>query len=88
MMTEAHLTYQYKAHIRKGDYTLLDTALSDCAVLYNAALEERTQAYRMQGKSVSLYDQTKQLTLIRKDYPDTWGKYHQPAGLWSAGSCR
>ena len=75
-MTDAHLTYQYKAHVREQDYALLDEALHHCAMLYNAALEERRQAYKMQRKSISLYDQMKQLTLVRKDAPATWGKYH------------
>ena len=53
MTKQRHLTYQYKAHIKRRDYSGLDEALRHCATLYNAALEERTQAYRMQRKSVS-----------------------------------
>ena len=75
-----YLTYQYKAYVKGGDYSALDEALAHCAELYNAALEERTQAYKMCGKSVTLYDQLKQLTQIRKDIPDIWGKYHVRLG--------
>ena len=78
-MTQRYLTYQYKAHIKRGDYSRLDEALQHCATLYNAALEERTQAYRMQRKTVTLYDQAKQLKLIRQDMPE-WSAYHYKLG--------
>ena len=71
MMTQQrYLTYQYKAHTRRGDFSRLAEALRHCATLYNAALQERTQAYPMQRKSVTLYDQTRQLKLIRQDLPE------------------
>ncbi len=38
--------------------------------LYNAALQERRDAYRMQGQSVSLYEQNTQLTVIRSEQPE------------------
>lgn len=79
MAQQRYLTYQRKAHIRRGDYSRLDEALRHCATLYNAALEERTQAYRMQRKSITLYDQTKQLKLIRQDLPE-WSAYHYKLG--------
>ena len=40
------------------------------ARLYNAALQERRDAYRMAGKSVSLYEQMTELTAIRGDDPE------------------
>ena len=79
MTQQRYLTYQYKAHIKRGNYSRLDEALQSCATLYNAALEERTQAYRMQRKAVTLYDQTKQLKLIRQDMPE-WSAYHYKMG--------
>ena len=79
MTQRRYLTYQYKAHIKRGDYSRLDEALQHCATLYNAALEERTQAYRMQRKAVTLYDQTRQLKLIRQDMPE-WSAYHYKLG--------
>ena len=74
-----YLTYQYKAYIKRRDYSRLDEALRHCATLYNAALEERTQAYRMQRKAVTLYDQTRQLKLVRQDMPE-WSAYHYKLG--------
>ena len=37
-------------------------------------MEERREAYRRQGKSVTLYDQIKELTQVRKDDPEGLGK--------------
>ena len=79
MAQPRYLTYQCKAHLRRGDYSRIDAALRHCATLYNAALEERTQAYRMQRKSITMYDQTKQLRLIRQDLPE-WSAYHYKLG--------
>src|SRR5262245_17530786 len=39
-------------------------------MLYNAALEERIEAYRKAGKSISFADQCKSLTAIRQQDPD------------------
>jgi len=78
-VTQRHLTYQYKAHIKREDYSRLDETLQHCATLYNAAPEERTQAHRIQRKTVALYDQTKQLKLIRQDMPE-WYAYHYKLG--------
>ena len=79
MKRQRYLTYQYKAHIKRRDYSRLGEALRHCATLYNAALEERTQAYKMQRKVVTLYDQTKQLKLVRQDMPE-WSAYHYKLG--------
>ena len=43
-------------------------------MLYNAALEERIDAYRKTGKSPDLYDQMKSLTLIRQGDAD-WRQF-------------
>ena len=79
MKRQRYLTYRYKAHIKRRDYSRIDEALRHCATLYNAALEERTQAYKMQRKAVTLYDQTKQLKLVRQDMPE-WSAYHYKPG--------
>ena len=41
--------------------------LGDCATLYNAALQERRDAYRYAGVTVRLYDQMRGLTGVRAD---------------------
>ena len=51
--------------------------LRNCAVLYNAALEEWQSAYRHKGHALSAsrtkFDQMKELTGIREDDPEFWG---------------
>ena len=48
----------------------MDDARRMLNTLYNAALQERRDAYRMAGKSVSLYEQNAALTAIRSDWPE------------------
>ena len=43
--------------------------------LWNAALQERIDAYKKAHKSISNYDQYKSLTEIRQD-DEEYGKYH------------
>ena len=45
----------------------LSWAVDRCRELYNAALQERRDAYRMVGKSITYYDQAKQLAAIKQD---------------------
>src|SRR5207248_11351247 len=45
----------------------LSWAIDRCRELYNADLQERRDAYRMVGKSISYYDQAKQLAAIKQD---------------------
>ncbi|MXZ90091.1 MAG: IS200/IS605 family element transposase accessory protein TnpB [Chloroflexi bacterium] len=62
-------TYQVKAQLTREGHRRLDAVLRMSARLYNAALQERRDAYRMAGVSISKYDQTKQFTLVRGDDP-------------------
>jgi putative transposase len=41
--------------------------LESCRQLYNAALQQRIDAYRKQGRTISLYEQHKDLTALRED---------------------
>jgi putative transposase len=47
----------------------LEEVLIACQRLYNAALEQRRDAYRKQGKTLSRYDQQKELTELRANDP-------------------
>ena len=60
-------TFRHAAKLSASGHRLLDSILAMLALLYNAALEERILAYRMSGKSISLYDQYKSLTTIRRE---------------------
>ena len=71
---QVHQTYQVRLYASRAGYERVDAVLAECAVLYNAALEEWKAAHKATGKSPSLYDQMKQFTLIRKDDPEVWGR--------------
>ena len=38
--------------------------------LWNALLQQREEAYRRQGKSLSHYDQSKEITILRREMPE------------------
>lgn len=63
-------TYQYRALPSKGQEKDLAHLLGMTRALYNAALQERIEAYQKKGISITKYDQIKSLTEIRKDDPD------------------
>lgn len=69
----SYKTFQYRAYTDKAGYARIDQLLRLCSVRYNAALEERSGAYRKQGKSITKFDQLKSLTEIRRDDPDGCG---------------
>lgn len=49
---------------------MLERQFEACRELYNAALTERREAYRMVGKSINYFDQATQLKEIRQFRPD------------------
>ena len=66
-----HRTYEYRCLPTGRQSRALDELLELTRQLYNAALQERRDAYQKTGKSISYFDQCKALTQIRKDDP-TW----------------
>lgn len=64
------LTYQYRLLPTARQRVTLDQILESQRQLYNAALEERITAYQKAGKTITLYDQTKSLTVCRADLGD------------------
>ena len=71
-MTTTHRTYQFRGYCRRGGYERLRATLALCCELYNAALQERRDAWRLGRHRVSLYSQQRALTAIRRDLPE-WG---------------
>jgi putative transposase len=69
-MTKQHRTYKYRIYPTKAQRTALNATLSLCCELYNAALQERRDAWKKQKKSISYFDQTKQITLFKQDRPE------------------
>ena len=64
--------FKYRLYPTKKQEQTLFWTLSRCRELYNAALSERRDAYRMSGKSISYYEQKRDLpeikTEIRQEY--------------------
>ena len=58
-------SYRYPLHPTQVQAVSLASWLGSCCDLYNGALQERREAWRKLGKSVSYYDQQKSLTEIR-----------------------
>lgn len=57
----------------KKQEAALDACLEDTRQLYNAALEERREAWRMGRRKVTFYTQDAQLREIRADDPARYG---------------
>lgn len=60
----------YRMYPTKTQLAKLDFTLEHHRQLYNAALQERIEAYRVQRKSVSKREQEKELTQLRKEVPE------------------
>lgn len=58
-------TYRYRLYPSNAQRMALDVQLAEACRLYNGALQERREAYRVAHKSISYYDQTNQLKEIR-----------------------
>ena len=69
------LTYAYRLLPTKRQHRALETLLESQRQLYNAALEERIEAYRKAGVSRTYFDQAKALTEWRQDDPEASGGY-------------
>jgi putative transposase len=58
-------TFRYRLYPTAKQVTALDGQLAEACRLYNAALQERRDAYRVKGLSLNYYDQANQLKEIR-----------------------
>ena len=72
-MPEIHIAYSQRGYCTESGYRQLEQVLEDCRALYNAALQERRDAWRMNGVNVSWVDQNRSLTAIRAEWPDREG---------------
>ncbi|GAA5533551.1 transposase [Deinococcus aluminii] len=70
-------TFRYRLRPTKAQEAALLEQLRLCRGLYNAALQERRDAYRKAGKTVTGYDQMKYLTEIKAALPEYQGVYSQ-----------
>ena len=60
-------SYKFRLRPTKKQEAALDACLEDTRQLYNAALEERREAWRMGRHQVTFYDQDAQLKEIRAE---------------------
>ena len=65
-----HRTYQERGYCRRGGYQRLSDVLALCGEFYNAALQERRDAWRLQRVSVSLFDQQVEFTGVRQAFAE------------------
>jgi putative transposase len=66
-------TFRFRLKPTKKQAALLSSALALSQELYNAALQERRDAWKCERKGISYYDQTKELTEVRAIRPDVAG---------------
>ena len=67
---------QFRAYTTREGYRRLDEMLGLHQTLYNAALQNRRDAWRMRRRNISYYDQCKELTGLRRDDPE-WTAQHR-----------
>ena len=66
-------SFRYHLFLNQQELAGLDEIRVKCQRLYNAALEQRISAYRKQEKTVSRYEQHKELTELRQSDPEGYG---------------
>src|SRR5260370_34041756 len=72
--------YKFRIYPTQKQIGTLEWTLRRCKELYNAALEERREAYRMNGVSVSYgtqADQLPALKALREEYQDIHSQVQQ-----------
>ena len=70
-------TFRYRLYPTADQRDVLDGQLRICCELYNAALQERRDAWRMARVSIRFVQQSAQLPAIKVDRPDVAGVYSQ-----------
>ncbi|MFZ5992832.1 MAG: RNA-guided endonuclease InsQ/TnpB family protein [Deinococcota bacterium] len=69
--------FKYRLYPTQPQLRDLDRTLMLCRRLYNAALQERREAYRKAGKTVGFYEQKRWLPEIRTELPEYKGVHSQ-----------
>lgn len=70
-------TFKYRIYPSKAQITCLNHTLALCCELYNASLQERRDAYRLERKSVRYGEQANQLPDIKKIREDVGSVHSQ-----------
>ncbi|MDP3064602.1 MAG: transposase [Chloroflexota bacterium] len=69
--------FRFRLYPNRAQAERLASLLEACRRLYNAALQERRDAWHMQRKSISFASQCAQLPAIKEDCPEYTGIYAQ-----------
>ena len=69
--------FKYRLYPTRPQLRDLDRTLMLCRHLYNAALQERREAYKKAGKTVGFYEQKRYLSEIRTELPEYKGIHSQ-----------
>ena len=67
--------YKFRLRPTKNQEAALSACLEDTRLLYNAALEERREAWRMGRTRITFYGQDAQLKGIRASDPARYGRW-------------
>jgi putative transposase len=62
--------FKFRIYPTKAQVSRFEQTLALCRELYNAALEERREAYKRRGITLHYYDQQNQLPAIKAVRPD------------------
>ncbi len=73
----SRLTFKYRICPTKQQAALLECTLGLCAELYNAALQERRNAWHINRKSINFAGQSAQLVEIKAVRPELNSIYSQ-----------
>lgn len=76
------LAYRFKLAPTKAQYAALERLCEDQRRLYNAALQERVEAWKKNGISITRLDQQKSLTQIRS-FDETYSAVPVAMSRWS-----
>jgi len=68
--------YKFRLYPTKQQEKTLFWTLARCRELYNAALAERKEAYRMEGKSITYYEQKRDLPEIKAELREEYQQIH------------
>ena len=68
-------TFRYRLYPTKPQEAAMYETLRLTRTLYNAGLEQRREAYRKHGKTLSAYDQQKELTALKEACPEYGAVY-------------
>ena len=67
---------QFRAYTTREGYRRLDELLAMHQTLYNAALQNRRDAWKMRRENITYFSQSRELTGLRRDDPE-WAAQHR-----------